>query len=145
MRTNDVLVAIRHSTSNISSTFVTSLIATKYEKCRTSMQRKRTSANVEGSLQRHYFNYELWGEPMPYTAIVNFTKLQLDVVTMKSDLHHLKLGCISNISILKVVCSFDLSSLLELQMHSVSRSPAALSRKKTTCNRDERGRNQAIV
>ena len=99
MRTNDVLVTIRHSTSNICSTFVTSLIATKYEKCRTSMQRKRTSANVEGSLQRHYFNYELWGEPMPYTAIVNFTKLQLDVVTMKSDLHHLKVGCISNISI----------------------------------------------
>ena len=89
-----------------------------------------TSANVEGSLQQHYFNYELWGEPMPYTAIVNFTKLQLDVVTMKSDLHHLKVGCISNISILKVICSFDLSSLLELQMHSDSRSPAALSRKK---------------
>ena len=130
MRTNDLLVAIRHSTSHICSTFVTSLIATKYEKCRISMQRKRKSANVEGSLQQHYFNYELWGEPMPYTAIVNFTKLQLDVVTMKSDLHHLKVGCISNISILKVICSFDLSSLLELQMHSDSRSPAALSRKK---------------
>ena len=33
------------------------------------------------------------GEPMPYTTIVNFTKLQLDVVIMKSDLHHLKVGC----------------------------------------------------
>ena len=56
MRTNDVLVAIRHSTSNICSTFVTSLIATKYEKCRTSMQRIHTSANVEGHLLLHYFN-----------------------------------------------------------------------------------------
>ena len=77
-----------------------------------------TSANVEGSLQQHYFNYELWGEPMPYTAIVNFTKLQLDVVTMKSDLHHLKVGYI-DICKSKVVCSFDLSSPLELQRRSV--------------------------
>ena len=61
MRTNDLLVAIRHSTSHICSTFVTSLIATKYEKCRTSTQRIRTSANVEGHLLLHYFNYR-WGE-----------------------------------------------------------------------------------
>ena len=55
---------------------------------------------------------------MPYTAIVNVTKLGLDVVTMKSDLHHLKVGCIDNICISKVVCSFALSSLLELQRRS---------------------------
>ena len=58
---------------------------------------------------------------MPYTAIVNVTKLGLDVVTMKSDLHHLKVGYIDNICISKVVCSFDLSSLLELQRRSVER------------------------
>ena len=57
MRTNDLLVAISHSTSHICSTFVTSLIATKYEKCRTSTQRIRTSANVEGHLLLHYFNF----------------------------------------------------------------------------------------
>ena len=56
---------------------------------------------------------------MPYTAIGNVTKQGLDVVTMKSDFHHLKVGYIDNICISKVVCSFDLSSLLELQRRSV--------------------------
>ena len=57
MRTNDLLVAIPHSTSHICSTFVANLIATKYEMCRTSTQRIRTSANVECHLLLHYFNY----------------------------------------------------------------------------------------
>ena len=57
MRMNDLLVAIRHSTSQICSTFVANLIATKFETCRTSMQLIRTSANVEGHLPLHYFNY----------------------------------------------------------------------------------------
>ena len=61
MRTNDLLVAIMHSTSHICSTFVTSLIATKYEKCRTSTQRILTSANVEGRSLLHDFNYTVIG------------------------------------------------------------------------------------
>ena len=56
-RTNDLFVATRHSTFHICSTFVTNFNATKYEMCRTSTQRIRTSTNVEGHLLLHYFNY----------------------------------------------------------------------------------------
>ena len=56
MKMNDLLVAIPHSTSHICSTFVANLIATTFEMCRTSNQRIRTSANVEGHLLLYYFN-----------------------------------------------------------------------------------------
>ena len=58
-RTNDLLVAVSHSTSHICSTFVANLIATLYEMCRTSAQHIRTSTNVEGRQLLHYFNFYL--------------------------------------------------------------------------------------
>ena len=98
------------------ATWVASLHSLNW--CKTGLLSTKPVAFASEPIRDQPADFQTVAQSHPYTVILQVTKSGLDVVTMNNDWCHMKVGCLVNICMLKVSCRFDLTPLLELQIHS---------------------------
>ena len=120
------------------ATWVASLHSLNW--CKTGLLSTKPVAFASEPIRDQPADFQTVAQSHPYTVILQVTKSGLDVVTVNNDWCHMKVGCLVNICMLKVSCRFDLTPLLELQIHSDAgkdRSNTALPPRRRSSQEEE--------